>query len=158
MDGFEGKIASDIAGYPALMPLPCEREPVIVVVEDDGCLSETIQDICDFLEVTVRAVASEENLGPLLTKWRPMAVLAKVEAQGQDGCHVMKSVAEHDRNLPILLLTGGDPILAGAADAVEEVWGLSSVLKRPTLPKLGELVEFLCLAGQMGRCLGLMPI
>jgi DNA-binding NtrC family response regulator len=158
MDGFDGKIASDSAGYPPLMPLPYEREPVIIVVEDDRCLSEAIQDICDFLEVTVRSVASAENLGPLLTKWRPMAVLAKVEAEGQDGCHVMKSVAEHDRNLPILLLTGGDPILAGAADAVEEVWGLSSVLKRPTLPKLGELVEFLCLAGQMGRCLGLMPV
>jgi hypothetical protein len=87
-----------------------------------------------------------------------MAVLAAIEAAGQDGCHVMKTVADHDRSLPILLLTGGDPVLAGAADAVEELWGLSCVLKRPILPGLGELVEFLCLAGQMGRCLGLMPV
>jgi CheY-like chemotaxis protein len=158
MDGLAGKIASNIAGYPGLMPLPREREPVIVVVEDDACLSETIQDICDFLEVTVRSVASREDLGPVLAKYRPMAVLAAIEAAGQDGCHVMKTVADHDRNLPILLLTGGDPVLAGAADAVEELWGLSCVLKRPILPGLGELVEFLCLAGQMGRCLGLMPV
>jgi CheY-like chemotaxis protein len=158
MDGLGGKVASNIAGYPTLMSLPRERQPIIVVVEDDACLSETIQDICDFLEVTVRSVASAENLGPVLAKCRPMAVLAAVEAPGQDGCHVMKTVADHDRNLPILLLTGGDPVLAGAADAVEELWGLSCVLKRPILPGLGELVEFLCLAGQMGRCLGLMPV
>ncbi len=158
MDGFAGKIASGVAGYPAPMPLPRERKPIIVVVEDDGCLSGTIQDICDFLEVTIRPVASREHLGPVLAEYRPMAILATIEAQGQDGCHVMKTVAAHDRNLPILLLTGGDPALAGAADAVEEVWGLSSVLKRPTLPGLGELVEFLCLAGRMGRCLGLVPV
>ncbi len=158
MDGFGGKIASDLVGNPAPIPLPREREPVIVVVEDDGCLSGTITDICDFLEVTVRPVASHEHLGPVLAECRPMAVFATIEANGQDGCHVMKTVAGHDRNLPILLLTGEDPALAGAADAVEEVWGLSSVLKRPTLPALGELVEFLCLAGRMGRCLGLMPV
>jgi len=158
MDGLGGKIASNIAEYPALMPLPREREPIIVVVEDDGCLSETIRDICDFLEVTVRPLASREDLRPVLAECRPMAVLATIEALGQDGCHVMKTVADHDRNLPILLLTGGDPVLAGAADAVEELWGLSCVVKRPTLPGLGELVEFLCLAGQMGCCLGLMPV
>jgi DNA-binding NtrC family response regulator len=158
MDGLGGKIASNIAGYPAPMSLPREREPIIVVVEDDGCLSETIREICDFLEVTVRPVASAEDLGPVLAQCRPMAVLATIEAHGQDGCHVMKTVADHDRNLPILLLTGGDPVLAGAADAVEELWGLSCVMKPPTLPGLGELVEFLCLAGQMGRCLGLMPV
>jgi CheY-like chemotaxis protein len=158
MDCVGGKLASDIAAYAALTSLPREREPIIVVVEDDDCFSETIRDICDFLEVTVRPVASGEDLAPVLAKCRPMAVLAAVEAVGQDGCHVMKTVANHDRNLPILLLTGGDPILAGAADAVEELLGLSCVLKRPILPALGELVEFLCLAGQMGRCLGLMPI
>jgi hypothetical protein len=157
MDGFGGKIASNIADYPAAMPFLREREPLLVVVEDDGSLSGAIQDICDFLEVRVQPVASGENLGPVLANCRPMAVLAAVEAQGQDGCHVMKTVAKHDRNLPILLLTGGDPILAGAADAVEEIWGLSSVFKLPTLPGPGELVEFLCLAGRMGDCLGLMP-
>jgi DNA-binding NtrC family response regulator len=158
MDGLAGKITSTIAGYPAPMPLSREREAIIVVVEDDGCLSETIREICDFLEVTVRPVASAEDLGPVLAQCRPMAVLAPIEAHGQDGCHVMKTIANHDRNLPILLLTGGDPALAGAADAVEELWGLSCVMKRPILPRLGELVEFLCLAGQMGRCLGLMPV
>lgn len=158
MDGLAGKIASNIAGHTALMSLPRQREPTIVVVEEDACLSETIRDICDFLEVTVRPVAGGEDLGSVLAKCRPMAVLAAVEAPGRDGCHVMKTVADHDRTLPILLLTGGDPVLAGAADAVEELWGLSCVLKRPTMPGLGELVEFLCLAGQMGRCLGLMPV
>ena len=139
------------------MPVGNDRLPVIVVVEDGCHLSQSIHPICDFLNVAVEHVASDEDITPVLTERRPMAVLAEIDAQGQDGCHVMKTVAYHDPSLPILLLTGHDSALAGAADAVEEIWGLSHVVKRPVLPALGELVDFLFRAGQHGRCLGLMP-
>ena len=139
------------------MPVATDRLPVIVVVEDGCHLSQAIYPICDFLDDTVEHVASDDDITPILAKRRPMAVLAEIDAQGQDGCHVMKTVACHDPSLPILLLTGHDPALAGAADAVEEIWGLSHVLKRPALPALGDLVDFLFRAGQHGRCLGLMP-
>jgi CheY-like chemotaxis protein len=158
MDGVGGKVRSGIERHRPAMPMFHRRERIIVVVEDDRCISRLIAEICDFLDVTIQHVASEADVAPVLAECRPMAVLARVDADGQDGCHVMKTVAEHDRNLPILLLTDGDPALAGAADAVQEIWGLSCVVKRPALPGLGELVEFLCLAGRMGRCLGLMPV
>jgi len=154
MDGLAGRSGSDTPLTPRLR----QRRGVIAVVEDGTNLSDAIFDICDFLEVTVRHVPSDADLALVLADCQPMAVIASVQADGQDGCHVMKTVAGHDRHLPILVLTGGDPILAGAADAVEEVWGLSCVAKRPVLPGPGELVEFFCLAGQMGRCVGLMPI
>jgi CheY-like chemotaxis protein len=131
-----------------------ECEPVVVVVEDDRSLSDAIREICDHLDVTVLPVLSKADLAPVLARRRPMAVVTEIEAKGQDGYHVMKTVARHDRNLPILLLTGGDPALLGAADAVQEAWGLSLVVKRPALPTLGELAEFLCLAAQEGNCLG----
>jgi len=70
----------------------------------------------------------------------------------------MKVVAAHDPELPMLMLTGGDAALAGAADAVEELWGLTSVVKHSAPPSAREIVEFLFRAGQRGRCLGLMPI
>ena len=70
----------------------------------------------------------------------------------------MKLVAAHDPKLPMMILTGGDAALAGAADAVEEVWGLTSVVKWNAPPTASEIVEFLFRAGQRGRCLGLMPI
>ncbi len=70
----------------------------------------------------------------------------------------MKLIAAYDPGLPIMMLTGGDAALAGAADAIEEVWGLTSVVTRDEPPSPGELVEFLFHAGQRGRCLGLLPI
>jgi len=98
-----------------------EHEPLIVVVEDDRGLSDAIHEICDHLDVTVQHLSSEEDFAPMLARHRPMAVVAKIEANGQDSYHVMKIVANHDRNLPIVLLTGGDPAPIGAADAVQNL-------------------------------------
>ena len=134
------------------------REAVVLLVEDEPLWSEAIEELCSFLEVQLARVASTSDLAPVLSDLRPMAVLASVEAVGQDGCHIMKLVATHDPDLPLMVLTGGDAAMAGAAAAVEEVWGLGAVVTRDTLPSPGELVEFLFRAGQYGRCLGLLPV
>ena len=133
------------------------RQPVLLVVEDWPEWSAAIQGLCDCLEVTVEPVSSHLDLTAVLDEHRPMAVLAGMEAAGQDGCHVLKSVARHDPSVPVLLLTTGDAALEGAADAVAQIWGLSDVLQRPELPPAGEFVEFLFRAGLKGRCLGLVP-
>ena len=72
---------------------------------------------------------TEDDLGSALHQRRPMAVVAEMDAIGQDGCHVLKTVAALDRDLPVLLIVGEDPVLLGAVDAVEELWQLSSVVK-----------------------------
>lgn len=133
------------------------RTPVIIVVEDGSHLSDAIQEMCDFLGVEVEHLDSDRDLLPILKEARPMAVLAAIDAVGQDGYNVLKTVAAYDPSLPVLLLIGNDPYLTGAADAVEELWRLSSVTKTPNLPAPGDLAEFLCRAGQEGHCLGLMP-
>jgi len=134
------------------------REATVVVVEDETLWSEAIGELCAFLEVRLARVSSHLDLGPVLRDHRPMAVLANMDAAGQDGPHIMKLIAAHDPDLPIMVLTGGDAALAGAADAVKEVWGLTSVVTRDDPPGPGELVEFLFRAGQRGRCLGLLPV
>ncbi len=53
----------------------------------------------------------------------------------------MKLVARHSRDLPILLLTSGDPVLMGAADAVQDLWGLTSVTSTSEFPMAGQLVR-----------------
>ena len=70
---------------------------------------------------------TEDDLGSVLRLRRPMAVVAEMDAAGQDGCHVLMTVAALDRDLPVLLITGEDPALLGAIDAVEEIWQLTSV-------------------------------
>jgi hypothetical protein len=68
------------------------------------------------------------------------------------------TVAQYDRSLPVLLLSDGDPVLAGAADAVIDLWGLSCVSQSADWPAPGHFVEFLCHAGVQGNCLGMMPL
>ena len=61
------------------------------------------------------------------------------------------TIAAHDRSLPVLLITGPDPALLGAVDAVEELWELSSVEKWQELPGVGAMVDFLFRAGRKGK-------
>ena len=87
-----------------------------------------------------------------------MAVVAEMDASGQDGCHVLMTVAAYDSDLPVLLIVGDDPALLGAIDAVEELWQLSSVLKWPRLLGIGAMVDFLFRSGRRGGAMRLMPI
>jgi len=137
---------------------PIQRHPVLLIVEDGDGTAVAIQPICDFLDIAVETLPSEYDLAGALRDYHPMGVVAHLDCQGQDGCHVMMTVAQHDRSLPVLLLTGDDSALAGAADAVEELWKLEAVVKFPKLPGIGAIVDFIFRAGRKGRCLRLVPV
>lgn len=133
------------------------REPLVLAVEDEGRFYEGLQPICDFMGVRLERIDSHRDLSPLLKVSRPMAVFCELDSPDQDGCHIMKVVAEHDRTLPLMVVSGRDPILLGAAQAVEEVLHLTGVVVSEQLLEVGELVEFLFSASRKGRCLNLMP-
>lgn len=146
-----------VRAAPETSPRLFRRTPLILVVEDGTSISDAIREICAFLGVTVDRVSADRELLRVLRERRPMAVIAELDGRAQDGCHVMMQVAEHDRALPVLLLTGPSPVLAGAADAVEELCALSAVTQSGHLPEMGSFVEFVFEAGRSGACLGLMP-
>ena len=137
---------------------PGARNPVLLVIEDDEQITGALQAICDFLDVALERIQSEDDVSLALQDYRPMGLIARTDCRGQDGCHIMMTVAQYDRSLPIMLLTGGDPALAGAADAVEELWKLESVVQSPTLPSVADTVDFLFRAGRKGRCIRFMPV
>jgi CheY-like chemotaxis protein len=134
------------------------REALVLVVEDGTRLSEAFRLICECLGVAVERIPSSDDLTVTLQKLRPMVVVAEMDAPGQDGCNVLMTIAAHDRALPVLLIMGPDPALLGAVDAVEEIWGLSSVEKWSDLPGVGGIVDLLFRAGRKGRCMGLMSV
>ena len=134
------------------------REALVLVIEDDAALSSAVRGICECLNVAVERMPTSDDLGSLLRHRRPMAVVAKMDAAGQDGCHVLMTVARHDTDLPVLLIAGDDAALLGAIDAVEEMWQLSSVTKWPRLLGVGAIVDFLFRAGRKGGCMRLMSI
>jgi len=146
------------SGRPA-MAARCEpRELLVMVIEDEVGLSEAFRSVCECLDVAVVRITSQDDIGAMLRKHRPMAVVAELESAGQDGCYVLMTVAKYDHDLPVLMMTGEDPTLLGAVDAVEEIWELSSVDKWPELLGVGAVVDFLFRAGRKGNCMRLMSI
>lgn len=134
------------------------RTPLVVVIEDGTRITDVFHDVCDCLDVMVQPLQSSGDLAAVLRHNRPMAVVTELDMADQDGCHVLKSVAAYDRNLPVMVLAGTNTALLGAIDAIEELWALSSIDKSQDLPSVGEIVDFLFRAGHSGRCLRLMPV
>jgi CheY-like chemotaxis protein len=131
---------------------------VVAVVTDDPATIAKLAPVCEFLELRMEVLASGADLQQVLRDHAPMAVISDVEGAEQDGFHTMKLVARHNRNLPIMLLTDGDAVLMGAADAVQDLWGLTSVTRTSGFPVAGQLVAFLFSAGRRAGCMRLVPI
>jgi hypothetical protein len=134
------------------------RLALVLALEDGRAMSDALHRICEFLQIFVERIDSHDDILPFLQRCQPMAVVAAMDAEGQDGCNVLMTVARHDPSLPVLLMTGSDPDVAGAVDAVTELWGLTEVLQVDSWPAPGALAEFLCRAGMQGNCLALLPV
>ena len=134
------------------------KQGVVVVVSDDPATIESLAPVCDFLELRMEIVSNGTDLTSVLRQHSPMAVISAVEGADQDGFHAMKVIARHSRDLPIMLLTDGDPVMMGAADAVQDLWGLTSVTRTSGFPMAGQLVGFLFSAGRRAGCMRLVPV
>lgn len=137
---------------------PNTSEPLVLVIEGDSEISRQIRGICEFLEFEIERVDTRDDLLTLLHDRRPMAIITELDLPEQDGCFVLMTVAAHNRDLPVLMLTGKDSAMMGAVDAVEEVWGLSGVVKASALPSVGEIVDFLFRAGRRSGVSRLVPV
>lgn len=138
--------------------LAAAKQGVVAIVSDDPCTIASLAPVLDFLDLKMEIVSAEDDLAQVLRDHRPMAVIGDVDGKEQDGFHTMKMVARHSRDLPMLLLTGGDPVLMGAVDAVQDLCGLTSVSRTSQFPLAGQLVAFLFSAGRRAGCMRLVPV
>jgi hypothetical protein len=106
----------------------------------------------------MEVISTDMDLICVLPELRPMAVITDMDCADQDGFHTMKQVACYNRDLPILLLTDGDAVLMGAADAVQELCGLTAVTSTSGFPVASQLVGFLFNAGRRAGCMRLVPV
>jgi hypothetical protein len=129
----------------------------LLVITDDPGLIRGLRSICDWLDMRLEPVSSGINAGIILHQRRPTAVIIEADGAEQDGFHIMKQIANHDRTLPIMVLTYGDPALAGAVEAIQDLWGLTGVTQPTGELTVSELMEFLAKATRGAGLWGLMP-
>jgi CheY-like chemotaxis protein len=141
-----------------LSAIAAPTQAVVVVVSDDPSLTERLEPVCAFLDLKAECVSSGQDLLTTLRLQQPIAVISDVEGDEQDGFHTMKVVADFQRDLPIFMLTAGDPILLGASDAVQQICGLTSVAHSSGSALAGELISFLFGAGRRSGCMRLVQI
>ena len=134
------------------------RQALVVIASDSPETIHDLEVICEFFDLAVEIVSAGTDMMRLLRDNRPMAVIADIDGEEQDGFHSMKVVASYDRDLPIMMLTGGDPVLMGAVDAVQESWGLTMVGRTTPANLAGQLAEFLYTAGRRAGCMRLVQI
>jgi len=134
------------------------RQALVIIACDAPETAEQLRSICGFFDLAVEVVPAQADLMGALREHRPMAVISGLDGRHQDGFHAMKVVADYDRDLPILLLTGGDIAMMGAADAVQEMWKLTMVSRSTSLPLAGQLANFLFTAGRRAGCMRLVPL
>jgi CheY-like chemotaxis protein len=137
---------------------PANRQALVLIVSDSAAVVEQLERVCAFFDLGVEIVASEEELLPMLRDHRPMAVIADVDCETRDGFDAMRVVAGYDHDLPIMVLTHGDPVLMGAADAMQELWHLTMVNRTSTKPLAGQLAEFLFASGRRAGCMRLVQV
>jgi CheY-like chemotaxis protein len=142
--------------FPGTLVAPAQG--VVAIVSDDPATIKNLTPVCEFLDLRVEVVSSGTDLTQTLREHRPMAVISDVEGEDQDGFHTMKTVAHYSRDLPIMLLTGGDSVLMGAVDAIQDRSGLTSVTTTSDFPLAGQLVAFLFNAGRRSGCMRLIPV
>jgi CheY-like chemotaxis protein len=134
------------------------KQGVVAVVSDDSTTIASLAPVCDFLDLRMEIVAAGTDLSRVLREHCPMAVISDVEGDDQDGFHIMKLISRYSRDMPTMLLTGGDAVLMGAADAVQDMVGLTSVTRTSGFPLAGQLVGFLFNAGRRSGCMRLVPV
>jgi hypothetical protein len=120
----------------------------VIIVSDDPVRVEVLEQVCMFLELPTQRVTSDMNLLSALQQQRPIAVISDIEGADQDGFHVMRVVADYYRDLPIFMLTDGDPVLLGAVDAMQEICRLTTLTCPAGAPLAGELISFLVSASR----------
>ena len=123
-----------------------ESDNIVLVIDDMEDVGETVRRICRSLGVACEYMPSGESLPKILRYAKINAVIADIMMPDEDGYHVMKEIADYDRHLPILMMTGGEAYLLHTVEAMAEIYHLTRVLARPKPIQRSVVKEFLVAA------------
>lgn len=100
-------------GTPDLSPI--DHAPVFLI-EDDDVVRLGCEQALSLADVPVQSFADAESALAALATQPPAVVVTDVRLPGRDGLAVLREMLQHDRQLPVILITGhGDVTMAVAA-------------------------------------------
>ena len=99
----------------------------VFLVEDDTAVRKGCEQALSIADIPVRGFADGESMLAALATASPALVVSDVRLPGRDGLTLLRELRQHDRELPVLLITGhGDVGMAveamreGAHDFIEK--------------------------------------
>jgi len=99
----------------------------VFLVEDDAAVRKGCEQALSIADIPVRGFADGESMLAALASTTPALVVTDVRLPGKDGLMLLRELRQHDRELPVLLITGhGDVAMAveamreGAYDFIEK--------------------------------------
>ncbi len=124
------------------------RPPVLLVVEEQAGLADSIAELCAFLDIKVARTQPGAALATALRGVAPIGVLTESDADGLRICTTLKTIASYDPSLPTLVVTDGSPTILGTLDGAEYLWRLTGVARIADTHNPGAVVDFLARAGR----------
>ena len=111
---FTGDTAESEQQHILLLGNPCELSPFLVAV-------------CQALEIALVPLRGAHELPMRLHQLQPIAVIGADLRSEAACCGILRTIAAHDQDLPVLLMTEDVPEIQGAIDVAEQLWGLTTV-------------------------------
>src|SRR5512145_1492944 len=100
----------------------------VFLVEDDAAVRKGCEQALSIADIPVRGFADGESMLAALATASPALVVSDVRLPGRDGLTLLRELRQHDRELPVLLITGhGD--VGMAVEAMRE--GAHAFIEKP---------------------------
>ncbi len=125
-------------------------EHPVFLVEDDAAVRKGCEQALSLADIPVRGFADGESMLAALATGNPALVVTDVRLPGRDGLSLLRELHQHDRELPVLLMTGhGDVAMAveamreGAYDFIEKPFPSERLIAavRSALEKRSLIIE-----------------
>jgi DNA-binding NtrC family response regulator len=121
----------------------------VLVVDDDDAVRNALRRVLEHRGYQVVVSSSGGEALSRLAAGGYDAMVSDVRMPGMSGLDLLRAVREHDRDLPVILVTGS-PDLASATEALER--GAFEYLIKPVeSDRLGQVIERAATAGRTAR-------
>ncbi len=115
----------------------------ILVLGNPQALSPLLVSVCQALDIVLVPLPALYDLPLHLHQMNPIAVIGVALGDEADCCGVLRTIAAHDQDMPVLMMSQDEPSVLGAIDVAEQLWGLTAVSLLSPAQNPQEMVGFL---------------